>query len=115
MQFILGKRGSGKTTRLVQDCIKEGAILLVKNRDIARNISSRNPNLRGKVFSWNEVKGISALNNISSNQNTRVYIDNIDLFLSDQYKNIVGVSVDAPIPFVLDKQILVTDSNIGKK
>lgn len=86
---IIGKRGSGKTTKLLGIAAQTGDTVVCCNKQYAKEMAQKTIGLPIDIISYSEFMH-------ERGKRKRYLIDEIDLFLSYAFpfKNIAGYSID---------------------
>ena len=82
MEYIIGRRASGKTTKMIKKVEKENAFLLVCNEVERDRLVKLYPHLKDKIFSWHSLPEC-----FIGKKREKVFIDNADYFIAKFINN----------------------------
>jgi hypothetical protein len=81
MKVLLGSRATGKTTKLVKLVGADpDALLIVPTMQEKKRIESQHSEVKGRIHTWASLK-VQDLN-----PRKRLYVDNVEWFLREQFK-----------------------------
>ena len=75
MKYIAGPRQTGKTTKIIKEVKAHNGILLVHSFMEQQRLERLHPDLRDKIFTWEQLKP-----KIADTRNP-IFVDNADMWL----------------------------------